>query len=257
MKRITFEEYQKYVLEIYKKVKKALDLLSVDFIAVGGTALGTLRHGGFIPWDDDIDIMVRFDQYEDKREQFKTIIEDSNLTLLDYINEDTVTLSKIFLNEKFEIKHKGELFKAKPFLDIFIGVPKNNWTEEEIRIDSRKIIENKSLKKVFSKNKVRLFLLKILLQNIKFKKSNKKWREKYFIQGDWTKTLYPTQQASVGKSFDITSIKEMKFEDTTMYVSSSTDESLNRIFGDWAKEVIYPTHIEDKNTIESYEVLLK
>ena len=58
-----------------KKLKKLELMIFEDFIAIcenhnidyyisSGTALGAVRHGGFIPWDDDIDIAVFRKDYE-------------------------------------------------------------------------------------------------------------------------------------------------------------------------------------------------
>ncbi len=49
------------LLNEFQRVAKKYDL---KYIAEGGTMLGAVRHKGFIPWDDDIDIMMMRSEYE-------------------------------------------------------------------------------------------------------------------------------------------------------------------------------------------------
>lgn len=49
---------QKRILEIFKEVKIILDRHHLRYYALGGTCIGAVRHQGFIPWDDDLDIMM-------------------------------------------------------------------------------------------------------------------------------------------------------------------------------------------------------
>lgn len=56
------EKIQKIELDLFKVVVKVCEELSINYFLVAGTALGAIRHNGFIPWDDDIDIgMLRKD----------------------------------------------------------------------------------------------------------------------------------------------------------------------------------------------------
>ena len=53
-------------LETLKQFVSACEKYSLKYYLMGGTMLGAIRHRGFIPWDDDIDVgMPRCDY--DKR----------------------------------------------------------------------------------------------------------------------------------------------------------------------------------------------
>ena len=52
------------ILEVYKVFAAICDKHSLRYCADCGTALGAVRHGGFIPWDDDMDIQMPRPDYE-------------------------------------------------------------------------------------------------------------------------------------------------------------------------------------------------
>ena len=68
-----FEEYNENTLKHLKEVLVMMlsdfnDICeenNIEYYLCGGTAIGSMRHGGFIPWDDDIDLMMfRKDYYK-------------------------------------------------------------------------------------------------------------------------------------------------------------------------------------------------
>ena len=51
-------------LDLLAEFQRVCKLHNLKYSVCGGTLLGAIRHKGFIPWDDDIDVMMMRDEYE-------------------------------------------------------------------------------------------------------------------------------------------------------------------------------------------------
>lgn len=60
---MTLRELQLFALEILKDVHQFCTQNNIKYSLYAGTLLGAIRHQGFIPWDDDIDIVMPREDY--------------------------------------------------------------------------------------------------------------------------------------------------------------------------------------------------
>ncbi len=64
MDYLSLKEIQNEEKAVLKEVINYLDTNNIKYYMLGGTMLGAVRHKGFIPWDDDIDISICRPDYD-------------------------------------------------------------------------------------------------------------------------------------------------------------------------------------------------
>ena len=110
-------------LQMLEKFDEICRKYSLTYYVYYGTLLGAVRHQGFIPWDDDIDVMMFRDDYE----RFQTIAPDEFTEPYFFQNSYTDRvmwpLSKIRDSRttavEQQFRHLGSSFHQGIFIDIF------------------------------------------------------------------------------------------------------------------------------------------
>ena len=64
MEKLTCKEIQSHCVEMLRYFDAYATSQNITYYLSGGTLLGAVRHQGFIPWDDDVDLMLPRKDYE-------------------------------------------------------------------------------------------------------------------------------------------------------------------------------------------------
>ena len=68
--KLSEKEYKDRLFDMLVKFDEFCNKYKLDYSLCGGTLLGAIRHKGFIPWDDDIDVVMPRPDYE----KFKRLV---------------------------------------------------------------------------------------------------------------------------------------------------------------------------------------
>jgi len=270
---------QKVELEILKEVLKICEKHNLEYYILGGTLLGAVRHKGFIPWDDDIDIGLMREDYEKfieiaKKELPKNLI--LNYYKLHRNEKDYTTYYMIRIeNEKVKLVNRTaqEEQIINSWIDIFPidGLPKNKLLKKlhEFRLLTlRAELRYSQYSKLVTQNtNTKDFIMRVFIKLgkvINFEKIFNK--DKVLDKIDKTLKKYPTEIseeiinfAGACKSYKFIEvfpkkvyddIVEYEFEDTKLKGPQDYDYILSHQYGEY---MVLPKE-EDRNK-HSTEVL--
>ena len=111
---------QMRMLDILLHIDKICNQHNIPYWLSSGTLLGAIRHGGFIPWDDDLDIEMMREDYLRCEKVFK---EDDNYVLQTYKNDLYYMMPYAKVRDKYTVlteSYNGDEYKYRGvFVDIF------------------------------------------------------------------------------------------------------------------------------------------
>lgn len=79
---LAMQEIQQISLQVLKTISRICEEQGFRYTLAFGTLIGAIRHKGYIPWDDDVDILMPRPDYE----QFLIYLQNNPIENIDFIN---------------------------------------------------------------------------------------------------------------------------------------------------------------------------
>lgn len=123
MKRIGIEEIKNIQINILKSFASFCEANNMHYYLAYGTLLGAVRHKGYIPWDDDVDVIMPRPDYKRFIEEFK---DDRYIIFCPEKDEDCpFSYAKLYDSRTILDEHTSRKYHIGLNIDIFVldGLP--------------------------------------------------------------------------------------------------------------------------------------
>lgn len=119
------------ILELIVEVDRICRKNNIKYSLDGGTLLGAIRHKGFVPWDDDGDVIFTREEYEKFYEACKNDLDKEHFFLQDYRTDPGYRWGyakmRLLGTDVVRKGHEHLTFKSGVCIDVFVNdnVPDN------------------------------------------------------------------------------------------------------------------------------------
>ncbi len=134
MENTTIKEIQSSLLKTYKAFLTFCEQHEIKFYAAYGTLLGAIRHHGFIPWDDDMDVFMLREDYN-KLLSVRNLLIGTDYLLSDFSDgESPYPMAKFYDTNSTIWEYKQFPHIIGSWIDIFIVDEYNPESESDSKL---------------------------------------------------------------------------------------------------------------------------